>query len=60
MREPVSGINPGMLVWARHRSGQSIEEAAKALGKEPAVIKGTDREERGRSGVGMPASYTKL
>ena len=27
-----------MLVWAKHRSGQSIEEVAKALGKEPATI----------------------
>ncbi len=27
-----------MLVWARHRSGQSIVDVAKALGKEPSVV----------------------
>lgn len=38
MREPVAGINPQVLVWARERSGQTIDQVAKALHKEPEVI----------------------
>jgi Zn-dependent peptidase ImmA (M78 family) len=39
MASPVSGINPAVLVWARKRSGQSIEQVAEALAKDPAVIR---------------------
>lgn len=38
MREPVAGINPQVLVWARERSGHTIDQVAKALHKEPEVI----------------------
>jgi len=38
MREPVTGINPKILVWARHRSGQSVDQVARALGKQPEII----------------------
>jgi Zn-dependent peptidase ImmA (M78 family)/transcriptional regulator with XRE-family HTH domain len=38
MTSPVAGINPEILVWARKRSGQTIEEVAASLGKEASVI----------------------
>jgi Zn-dependent peptidase ImmA (M78 family) len=38
MREPVAGMNPKILVWARQRTGQSISQVAQALNKEPEVI----------------------
>lgn len=38
MREPVSGINPKILTWARERTGQDVDEVAQALGKEREVI----------------------
>ncbi len=46
MRTPVSGLNPRMLIWARERSGATIAEVAKSLGKKPEAIEnweeGTD------------------
>ena len=39
MAPPVTGINPAVLAWARKRSGQSIEQVAEALGKDPVVIR---------------------
>ncbi len=39
MGTPVTGVNPQMLVWARERSGHSVEEVAEALGKTVDVIK---------------------
>jgi Zn-dependent peptidase ImmA (M78 family) len=53
MREPVSGINPKLLIWARHRCGQSIAEVAQALGKQPEVI------ESWESGASAP-TYAQL
>jgi Zn-dependent peptidase ImmA (M78 family) len=38
MREPITGINPKILVWARRRSGQSVDQVARALGKRPEII----------------------
>src|SRR3954447_3281877 len=38
MREPVAGMNPKILVWARQRTGQSISQVAEAMNKEPEVI----------------------
>jgi len=39
MRQPISGINPRILVWAREKSGQTIEDVANALKKDPSVIR---------------------
>lgn len=39
MAPAVSGINPAVLAWARKRSGQSLEQVAEALGKDPEVIR---------------------
>jgi Zn-dependent peptidase ImmA (M78 family) len=39
MAPPVSGINPAILVWARERSGQTIEQVASAVGKEVSVVR---------------------
>lgn len=38
MAHPVTGINPTVLAWARRRSGQTLEQVAEVLGKDPAVI----------------------
>jgi Zn-dependent peptidase ImmA (M78 family)/DNA-binding XRE family transcriptional regulator len=38
MAEPISGVNPAVLVWARERSGLTIEEVADAIGKSAAAI----------------------
>ncbi len=39
MRQPVVGINPKLLKWARETSGYSIEKVASALKKEPKSIR---------------------
>jgi len=39
MRQPVVGINPKLLKWARETSGYSIEKVASALKKEPESIR---------------------
>src|SRR5712691_144472 len=39
MRQPISGINPQILVWAREKAGQTIEDVATALKKDPSVIR---------------------
>jgi Zn-dependent peptidase ImmA (M78 family) len=38
MTESVSGINPELLVWARKRSGQTLEDVAAAMSKDVATI----------------------
>jgi Zn-dependent peptidase ImmA (M78 family)/transcriptional regulator with XRE-family HTH domain len=38
MSKAVLGINPALLRWARHRSGQTIADVAAALKKDPDVI----------------------
>ncbi len=38
MSTPLTGINPDILIWARERSGQTVEDVAKRLKKDPAVI----------------------
>lgn len=38
MGNPVTGINPRILEWARKRSGQSIEDVAAAFGKDSSTI----------------------
>lgn len=38
MAKPVSAVNHKILVWARERSGQTIEQVATALKKDPALI----------------------
>jgi Zn-dependent peptidase ImmA (M78 family)/transcriptional regulator with XRE-family HTH domain len=43
MSEPVSGINPHILEWARRRSGQTIEDVAAALNKAPDVVESWER-----------------
>src|SRR5580765_6314911 len=49
----VSGLNPAMLVWARERSGQTIEEVASALGKDVSIVRGWE------TGNGAP-TYVQL
>jgi len=39
MAEPISGVNPAVLVWARERSGLSIEQVADALDKSSLVVR---------------------
>lgn len=39
MGAPVTGVNPQMLVWARERSGHSVDQVADALRKTVDVIK---------------------
>jgi Zn-dependent peptidase ImmA (M78 family) len=39
MRQPVVGINPKLLKWARETSGYSIEKVASALKKDPESIR---------------------
>src|ERR1043165_1335422 len=39
MAHPVAGVNPTILAWARARSGQTLEQVAEALGKDPGVIR---------------------
>jgi Zn-dependent peptidase ImmA (M78 family)/transcriptional regulator with XRE-family HTH domain len=39
MGAPVTGVNPQMLVWARKRSGHSVDQVADALRKTVDVIK---------------------
>jgi Zn-dependent peptidase ImmA (M78 family) len=53
MTSPVVGINPEILVWARKRSGHTIEQVAAALGKGAAVIQSWE------SGEGAP-TYVQL
>src|SRR5687768_15029459 len=38
MANPVAGVNPTVLKWARERSGYSIEEAADLAGKGADVL----------------------
>lgn len=38
MAQPVSGINPTILKWARERSGYSIEQAAELIDKSPEIV----------------------
>ncbi|HEX7125603.1 MAG TPA: ImmA/IrrE family metallo-endopeptidase [Thermodesulfobacteriota bacterium] len=38
MGTPVTGVNPRMLVWARERAGQSVDQVADTLGKTADVI----------------------
>lgn len=38
MAQPVSGINPTILKWARERSGYSLEQAADLVGKTPGIL----------------------
>src|SRR5438445_4323998 len=38
MARPVSGINPTILAWASSRSGQTLEQVAEAIGKDPAIV----------------------
>ncbi|MEO8216120.1 MAG: helix-turn-helix transcriptional regulator, partial [Acidobacteriota bacterium] len=38
MAQPVSGLNPTILKWARERSGYSIEQAAKLIAKSPQTV----------------------
>jgi len=38
MAQPVSGINPTILKWARERAGYSIEQAADLVGKAPGIL----------------------
>jgi transcriptional regulator with XRE-family HTH domain len=53
MREPVTGVNPQILVWARQRSGRSVDQVAKTLGQKSDVI------ESWEAGVSAP-TYTQL
>src|SRR5436853_2511049 len=39
MAEPISGVNPALLVWARERSGLTVEDVAEAIGKSPLVVR---------------------
>lgn len=39
MAEPISAVNPSLLVWARQRAGLTVEDVADAIGKSPAVIR---------------------
>lgn len=39
MAQPISGVNPALLAWARQRAGLSIEAVADALGKAPEAVK---------------------
>jgi transcriptional regulator with XRE-family HTH domain len=38
MAQPVAGLNPALLVWARERAGLTIAQVADAMGKGPEVI----------------------
>lgn len=38
MSQQVSGINPQILVWAREKAGQSVEEVAAAFKKDPEIV----------------------
>jgi Zn-dependent peptidase ImmA (M78 family)/transcriptional regulator with XRE-family HTH domain len=38
MAQPVSGVNPAILKWARERCGYSIEQAAELADKQPEVL----------------------
>lgn len=53
MSQPVSGLNPAILVWARERAGLSIADVAAALGKSPDVVSAWE------SGEGAP-TYVQL
>ena len=39
MTQPVAGLNPQLLTWARQRAGMSVEDVARALNKDAAVIR---------------------
>ncbi len=53
MSEPVSGINPRMLIWARESAGYTPAEVAAAFKKDPRVI------ERWEQGEAAP-TYVQL
>jgi len=38
MAQPVAGLNPALLVWARERAGLTVAQVADALGKSPQII----------------------
>jgi Zn-dependent peptidase ImmA (M78 family)/transcriptional regulator with XRE-family HTH domain len=38
MAQPVSGLNPTILKWARERSGYSLEQAAELIDKKPETV----------------------
>lgn len=38
MSKPISGINKQILTWAREKSGQTIEDVAALIKKDPAVV----------------------
>lgn len=45
MAQPVSGLNPTILKWARERSGYSIEQAAELVEKTPQIVMAWERGE---------------
>ncbi len=38
-RPPIPGLNPDILVWARRRAGQNVDDVARKLGKSPEEIR---------------------
>jgi len=38
MAQPISGVNPAVLMWARERAGLTLEQVADAIGKNPSLI----------------------
>lgn len=45
MAQPISGVNPAVLIWARERAGLTLEQVADAIGKSPADIRGWETGE---------------
>jgi len=59
MSDTVSGLNPAILRWARERSGYTVEDLAKRLGKEPSIVRAWEEGEATPTYVQLEAlAYT--
>lgn len=60
MAQPISGINPHLLVWARERAGQTVEEVASAMHKSPKIIESWESGEAAPTYVQLEALAYKV